>query len=258
MGSTPTWANVPVVGIPPVVLSTQITANWGANNNPAGITSYRADISQDAGFASFTPIITTNTFVTFPSLTSNTTYFMRVSAINQAGVVTTPQILASARTLPGAPGILPFTNISPSQLQANWSAPSGGSDNSYLAILSTAQSPSTNNLPSNKSASTSSTFAIFSTAINPNTLYYVDVQAINASGNSTFTSLGSTPTWANVPTVGTPPVVLSTQITANWGSNNNPVSITSYRADISQDAGFVSFTPFITTNTFVTFSSSHL
>ena len=100
-------------------MSTQITANWGSNNNPVSITSYRADISQDAGFVSFTPFITTNTFVTFSSLTSNTTYFMRVSAVNQVGVVTTPPTnLQTARTLPGAPGALPFTNISPSQLQA--------------------------------------------------------------------------------------------------------------------------------------------
>ena len=104
-------------------------------------------------------------------------------------------------------------------------------------------------MPSNKSASTSSTFAIFSTAINPNTLYYVDVQAINASGNSTFTSLGSTPTWANVPTVGTPPVVLSTQITANWTDGGNPAG-TNYLVKISLDSGFSSVIGSTTTANF--------
>ena len=247
MGSTPTWANPPGVGTPPVVLSsTQITANWTANGNPTG-TQYTAQISLNQAFTSPTPVITTSTFVTFQGLSSNTTYFMRVLASNQAGVPTTPTTLASARTLPGAPGLLPFTNISPSQIQANWSAPSNGSDNSYLVILSTAPNPSTNGLATNKTASTTNTSVLFNSGLNPNTLYYADVQAINTSGNSAFAQLGSTPTWANVPGAGTPPVVLATQITVNWTANGNPPG-TQYLAQISLNQAFTSPVSITTTS----------
>jgi len=179
IGSTPTWANAPLIGTPPVVLSTQITANWSANNNPAPATSYRADISQDAGFVSYTPFTTTNLSFTFPNLTPNTTYYLRVSAINQAGVTTPPPtLLSTTRTLPGVPGSLPFTNISPSQIQANWSAPSNGADNSYRAILSSGPNPSSNGFANNQSTVTTNTSYVFP-GLSPNVLYFVDVQAIN-------------------------------------------------------------------------------
>ena len=247
-----TFANIPVIGAAPVILSTQITANWGSNNNPSGITTYQAQISQDAGFISSTTFTTANLSVPFPNLSSDTTYYMRVSAINQAGFATSPANLQTARTLPGVPGAQPFTNISQSQIQANWTAPANGADNSYKVVISSALNPSSNNLPLNQSTITFNTSYAFPNLL-PNVLYFVDIEALNNSGNSGFAHIGSTPTWANVPGVGTPPVVLSsTQITANWTANGNP-SGTSYLAQISQDPGFSSSTTVTTSNLSVTF-----
>ena len=64
-----------------LTISTQITANWTANGNPLG-TSYIAQISNDPNFGSITSSTTINTFGTFAALVPNTTYYMRVQAVN--------------------------------------------------------------------------------------------------------------------------------------------------------------------------------
>src|SRR5439155_1582404 len=107
--------------------------NWTAGGNPAG-TIYLAQIALDAGFTAPTSSSTVNTSAIFSSLSSNTTYYMRVSAINQAGIATTPTDLPTIRTLPGAPTALAFSGVSPTGLQANWNAPANSAGNSYQAI----------------------------------------------------------------------------------------------------------------------------
>ncbi len=88
------------------------------------------------------------------------------------------------------------------------------------------------------------------TALSPNTLYYVDVNAASSGGNSAYTSLGSVPTLAAPPAPGNPTNIGTNQITANWGSNGNPAG-TLYTVQASTDSGFSSIISAVTDDQFV-------
>jgi len=241
LGSVPTLANAPTSANPTNILTNQITANWGTNGNPAG-TQYLVQASADSGFATITSAKTTVTSsATLNGLLATTQYFFRVQATNQSGLATAFTPLPSASTVgnpPAAPGGAGFSNVTINQIQANWTANGNPAGTTYTAILSTAASPSTNNLAGNQSVTTSSTSVAFS-GLFPNTIYFVQVKASNAGGDSAFTDLGSVPTLANAPVSGAPTNIGANQITANWGTNNNPAG-TTYLVQASPDAGFVS------------------
>ena len=124
--------------------------------------------------------------------------------------------------LSSPPVAAPYSNITNSQIQANWTDNQNGAGTSYNAIESISPSPSTNGLGSNQTVNTANLFAVF-TGLSPNTLYYVDVNATAAlSLASGYTSLGSVATLANIPTSASPTNIQTNQITANWGANGNP------------------------------------
>ncbi len=218
LGSTSTLANAPASGAFSNVQTNQLTANWGANNNPIG-TNYFIQLSLNSGFSSIAASNTTSTTtITFATLSAGTTYFARVQAINNAGISTSFTNLGSVVTTSTAPGSLPFSNVSNSQITANWSANGNPAGVVYTAILSTGPSPSTNGLGGNTNATTTNTSAPF-TGLAVNTIYYVDVQA----AGSGFVSLGSTSTLANLPASANPTNIQTNQFRANWGPNGNPL-----------------------------------
>ena len=147
------------------------------------------------------------------------------------------------------PVAAPFTNISSSQIQANWTDGDGGTlfGTTYYAILSTGPSPSTNNFEGNKSSATGTSLSALFTGLQPNTTYFIDVNATDTTGSSTtFTSLGSTVTWAVSPALGAFTNVGATQLTANWGANNNPAG-TTYVVQISTETTFDLLTSSVST-----------
>ena len=248
LGSVPTLANPPTPGNPTAIGTNQITANWTTNGNPAG-TNYLVQASTDSGFGSITSAVpTTGLSAILTGLLPQTVYYMRVQASNQAAIPTTFVLLPQATTLtvpPNAPSAAGFTGVTVNQLQANWTANGNPVGTLYNAVLSTAPSPSTNGLSGNKTISTTNLSVPF-TALSPNTLYYVEVNAASTGGNSTYTGLGSVPTLANPPTPGNPTAVGTNQITANWTANGNPAG-TNYLAQASIDSGFSSITSAVPT-----------
>src|SRR5947209_5762801 len=104
---------------------------------------------------------------------------------------------------PNPPGSAPYSNVSTTQVQANWTTTDSG--DTFNAILSIAPSPSTNGLPGNQTVTTTNLFAVFS-GLSPNTVYYVDVDAeiLTSLLSSGYTSLGPVTTSANVPTSAAP------------------------------------------------------
>ena len=233
-----TLANPPISANPTNIQTNQITANWGNNNNPPG-TTYVAQISVDPGFSSGPSSSTVNTFAAFLGLLPDTTYFMRVQAVNAAGIPTLPfTLLPSAVThenAPAAPGGAAFSNVTSTQIQTNWTTSGNPSDTLYHVILSTAPSPSTNGLI-NRSSTTVNTSVLFS-GLFTNTLYYAEVNATTSGGTSAYTDLTSIATFANQPTSANPTNVQTNQVTANWGSNSNPLG-TLYTAQIATDINF--------------------
>ena len=77
--------------------TTSLTANWLANGNPVG-TLYRAQLSASSNFASATTSDTYNTSAAFTGLTSGSTYYARVLAINALSVPTNYTSLSSTPT----------------------------------------------------------------------------------------------------------------------------------------------------------------
>jgi len=239
LGSAATLANAPTSGSPTDVGANQITAHWGTNGNPAG-TLYLVQASADAGFSSIASGKTTAlSSATLTGLLATTVYFMRVQASNQNGAFTTFTLLPSVTTLttpPGPPGSAGFTGLTSHQITANWTPNGNPAGTNYTAILSSNSSPSTNGLATNQTNSTTNTSSTFS-SLAPNTLYYVDVNASNGGNSSIYTSLGSIATLANAPTSVSPSNLQTNQITANWGTNGNPVG-TIYLVQASPTSDF--------------------
>src|SRR5262249_45375712 len=151
--------------------------------------------------------------------------------------------LPSAQTLtvpPSVPGSAGISNVTTTQLRANWTSNGNLDGTSYTVVLSTADSPGTNGFPGNLSITTALSSATFSGLV-PNTLYFADVNASNAGGNSAFTDLGSVATLANPPTPVAPTGIGTNQITARWGTNGNPAG-TQYLVQASPDANFTTIT----------------
>ncbi len=256
LGTVVTLANSPTPGNPTNIATNQITANWGINGNPAG-TLYTVQASVDPGFASIASAVTTaNSSATLTGLLPQTTYFMHVQASNQSAVATAFVLLPQAATLttpPNVPNAAGLTGISITQLTANWTANGNPAGTLYNAVLSTAPSPSTNGLSGNKLINTTNLSATFS-LLSPNTLYFVEVNAQSAGGNSTYTDLGAAPTLATLPSPASPTAITGSQVTANWLANGNPIG-TTYLAQAGTDPTFNSnFTGIVTSSLGVTFT----
>jgi hypothetical protein len=101
--STYTAAAVPNAGAPVFTLvnTFSFSANWLANGNPAG-TLYRAQISASSAFTTVTASDTYDTTASFAGLTSGTTYYARVAALNAYGRITDYLSLGSTRTAGGS------------------------------------------------------------------------------------------------------------------------------------------------------------
>lgn len=128
-----------------------ITSRWGSGipiANPAG-TAYLAEISSSTDLSGnltgvISSSITVNLYASFPGLASNTSYYMRVSALNLTGVPTDPPVdLLTALTLPATPYILPleqtFTNALTDGFTVNWLDNNNSSVTVYNVRVSTAE-----------------------------------------------------------------------------------------------------------------------
>ncbi|GEM_PF-2776122 len=103
LASTVTLAAQPVASAFSQISTTTLQANWLANDNPSG-TRYNLIFSSGAlpstnGFSGNLSSTTLNTYVLFNALTSNTTYYAIVRAINTNGITTSYTDISSARTL---------------------------------------------------------------------------------------------------------------------------------------------------------------
>jgi hypothetical protein len=80
--STVTLAATPTALSFSSITGAQFTVGWGANSNPAG-TLYQVEVATTVGFGTLTTSLsTTSLTATFAPLSQNTTYFVRVSALN--------------------------------------------------------------------------------------------------------------------------------------------------------------------------------
>ncbi len=178
------------------VEASSLTVNWLNGDNPLVITPYRVNISSSPDYSSLTlSSVTYNLYAMFDGLASNTSYYMRVSALNLMGVPVDPPVdLPSALTRPATPYILApeqtFSNPLTDGFTVNWLSNNNSSVTVYNVRVSTAQNFSViNSSLSVKGLSCSFKNLLIGTS------YWAEVQAAGQSGIlSAYESAGSTVT----------------------------------------------------------------
>jgi len=187
----------PVPGNFTSLYKSSLTLNWGAGLNPSG-TIYLAQISSTNFNDSIISSITLNTSATFYNLLSNTSYYLRVSALNHSAIPSNYVSLSTALTYPEDPGILSpaqtFINLKVDGFKVAWS----NNGNSSATLYSIWASTDSEFLIYNSSGSTLNTYFEFSD-LESGVTYYVRVRGKGQNGIYTsWVFLGSTITISGV------------------------------------------------------------
>ena len=220
------------------VYTSSMTVNWSSGTaasgyNPTGI-PYKVELSTTVGF---NPILissqTYNLNSGFTGLSPNTTYYARVTAINNAGIATPALNLGSVSTLALQPTatVSPITSVTATSMMFNWNDGGNPTGISYaLEYSSTATFA-----PSVKVGTTSLSLSVSGLLVN--TTYYARVFAINNAGTATAAlSIGSMSTLANPPAAVSAIPINRAAIRARWNAAGNPTQ-TAYELKYSSDPG---------------------
>ncbi|MFC1522876.1 fibronectin type III domain-containing protein, partial [Elusimicrobiota bacterium] len=229
LGSTITLADIPVAEDLADVSTVSVTANWNKNNNPDG-TIYEAEISSDPvfGYSGDITSTTINTYAVFGNagegadLIQETTYYLRVRAINYGLVQTIYVSLSSTITFPMVPDAPMLSGAAQGVSSITWTWNDVSRESGYRIISKTDENKSSDL----EIDATSWTEISLST----NTAYSRRAVVFNVSGFSTST-LVTKYTLAAPPTGLTLTEVNLSSISVSWQANDNP-SGTSYRTQI--------------------------
>jgi hypothetical protein len=200
--------------------------------DPVDGTTYTAGNSLGGG--TIVSVGSTISGISNTSLSAGTTYYTFVFAYNNSGsnidYRTTSPLSASTITLTDAPATPTFSSITTSGFTVDWTATSGAS--SYRLDVSTASNFSS--FVSGYEDLTVNTNSQAVTGLTANTLYYVRVRAVNASGTSANSTSSNSATLPNVPTVGTASSITTSGLTANWSAPSSQGAVTfTYTVELS-------------------------
>lgn len=160
--------------------------DWGGNNTG----TYEVQIDDNSGFTSPTTYTQSTLNKTFSGLTPGVLYYVRVRGTNAAGGGTwsatrSVQLLDYAT----APQSLTLSNILATGFDVSWAAPA---DDGGAAVTSYRIQVATDAGFTNLILNTTQTGLSRSvTGLDPNTTYYVRVQAINSVGGGAYASTSS-------------------------------------------------------------------
>ncbi|MEK7384433.1 MAG: LamG-like jellyroll fold domain-containing protein, partial [Elusimicrobiota bacterium] len=243
LSATSTLANAPAAPAYTAATNVSLAAQWGADDDPPG-TAFTFQLSTASNFTgTIFSSVTVAVSALRAALAPDTTYYGRVFATNNNGVLTSYSALGATATLASSPLVVSpaFNPVFFSSLTALFAngVPANPDNTLYDVQLS-----SFSNFNVFYTSRTLNLAAAF-TGLSPNTTYYAQAAALNRSGIATaFTALGSTATLAVAPG---PVVTTYTAITANsftmsWSSGTptpgyNPDG-TTYAAQISTASNF--------------------
>ncbi len=246
-----TWRFTTIIAPPPVPvllaptdastgIATTPTLSW---NTSSGATAYQLQVSKNAGFSTtvFDDSTIAATSKQVGPLGNDTLYYWRVRAKNTAGWsdYSTTWSLTTIIALPPVPVLLTPADVSTGIATTptlSWNASSGAT--AYQLQVS-------KNAGFSTTVFDDSTIAATSRQVGPlgnDTLYYWRVRAKNAAGWSDFSTIWSLTTIIALPPV---PVLLAptdastgiaTTPTLSW---NTSQGATTYRLQVSTDAGFI-------------------
>ncbi|MBI4803088.1 MAG: hypothetical protein HY796_11245 [Elusimicrobia bacterium] len=224
--STLIFAEAPVFKDFTDVTASTIQFNWSANGNRAG-TLYRVKSStapdplSPAG-AVVASSDTYNLYLSSAGLNANTTYYFRVAAIDNNGVITAYTTAQGTSTLvANAPVFDNFTGVTAGAIQFNWSANGNPSGTLYRVKSSTAPDPLS---PAGAVVASSDTYnlSLSSEGLNANTTYYFRVAGINHNDVATaYTAVQGTSTLANAPVFDNFTGMTAGAMQFNWLANGN-------------------------------------
>ena len=211
--------------------NTTLAVSWSAPAaNGASITGYGVQWRSSAqGFSGSRQASASSTSHTITGLTNDTTYIVRVRAVNSVGSGSwSPESSGSpAAQAPAAPGA-PSLTADNSSLRVSWSAPAanGASITGYRVQWKSG----TEEFSSTRQASASSTSARISGLTN-DTTYTVRVRAANSAGSGAWSAVSSLAPAAQAPSAPAAPSIASDNqsLTVSWSAPaSNGASITGF------------------------------
>ena len=219
--STHTLSAPPTGFIFSQVFTSSLTVSWLPNTNPAG-TSYQIEYWQATG--STVTVSTTALQKSITGLSSGTTYYLTVNAINGSSTIAPSGIVLSTVTVPAAPTGFSGAVLGISSISWTWNASTGATGYEFY--------PSTGGAPISLMAT-----SLTQTGLSTNTSYGTQIAAFNATGKGSLSTLVSTYTLAAPATGFIFTQVFVSSLTVSWLPNTNPASTTSYRVQYWESAG---------------------
>jgi fibronectin type 3 domain-containing protein/N-acetylneuraminic acid mutarotase/outer membrane biosynthesis protein TonB len=218
----PAVPSTPTIGSP---TSSSLFISWSA---VSGATSYRVYRSTASGgpYSQVASIASTN--YTDTTLSSGTTYYYKVSAVNSCSE-SAQSGFASGLTIPAQVATPTVGSPTASSLTISWSSVTGAT--SYNLYGSTASGG-----PYTLIASAIPSTSYTNTGLSSGTTYYYKVSAVNASGEGAQsnyalgTTLCPTPATPSIPAVGSP---TSSSLAISWTGVSGATSYNLYRSTFS-------------------------
>jgi len=236
---------------------TTATISWTAPSNVgAGLDDFELQVSTASDFSSTVVDVTNGSWTTSKAvsgLPKGTSLYARVRAHTAAGYGDWSSTLSftTGTTVPNAPAGLASSNVVGTSADVTWNAPT---DNGGTAITGYTVQRALNSGFSSGLVTTNlpaSPRSLNITGLAHTTTYWVKVRAINAAGNSSFSSSISFTTLSTVPGApGTPTVgsLTPTSASVSWTtpSDDGGAAITGYDVQYATDSAFTSVVATVT------------
>lgn len=229
------------------VTSTGFTANWTAPVGQGAATfTYTVEVDDNSDFSSLsksqTGIASGTTSYAFTGLSSSTTYYYRVKAVNATGSGAYSATYETVTTNAASPTVTSTTvsSITTTTASAGGNVTSDGG--STVTARGTAYGTSANPTSGTSDGTGTGSFTSSISGLTANTVYYYRAYATSTNGTgygteTTFTTLSL------APTIAAGSGATSTAITANWTAPATQGSATyTYTVEIDNNSDFSSVT----------------